>query len=291
MSKNFRIFLIVLLSILCIFLVVLMTIMLSGNYGIFSGKVVYDEPSVSQVYTGNFKEINIDAGASDVYIKSASGENYEVIVYGKKEYIGCSSEGEKISVSVNSKNKVNLFGLNSKNKIEVYIPDGYNGNIKIANKYGNIDIGYFKNANMDIQSSCGDTYIKGVNNAVVKSNFGDVEIGEGTGLNINQSCGNITILDACNVIAVNNYGGIKIGKITNHLDLISNCGDISIDKLNIEEDSKIKSEFGDVSINDTSEIYVDYSVSFGEAKISNNYNKSDITLKINSSCGDIKIDN
>lgn len=48
---------------------------------------------------------------------------------------------------------------------------------------------------------------------------------------------------------------------------------------------------GDVKIEEKNDIYVDAKVDLGDCKIGNNNRHSEITLKVDMSCGDIKIAN
>ena len=59
--------------------------------------------------------------------------------------------------------------------------------------------------------------------------------------------------------------------------------------MEINEDSSIKSNFGDVKIEKINNVYVDAKVDLGDVKIEGNDRHSDITLKIKSDCGDIKV--
>ena len=77
--------------------------------------------------------------------------------------------------------------------------------------------------------------------------------------------------------------------IFNKCNINSACGDIKVYSVQIQENSSIKSDFGDVKINNSNDIYVDTNVDLGDVKIRNNNRYSDITLKIDSSCGDIKV--
>ena len=52
-----------------------------------------------------------------------------------------------------------------------------------------------------------------------------------------------------------------------------------------------ENNLGDIKILNTNEIYFDAKTNLGDTKINNNYNKSEITLKIQNDCGDIEINN
>ncbi|MDE5630205.1 MAG: DUF4097 family beta strand repeat-containing protein, partial [Bacilli bacterium] len=71
----------------------------------------------------------------------------------------------------------------------------------------------------------------------------------------------------------------------------ADCGDISIKELTIDKNSEIENSMGDVSIGQTNDILIDAKTSLGEVNIRNNNYKSDITLSIDNSCGDITVKN
>ena len=64
-----------------------------------------------------------------------------------------------------------------------------------------------------------------------------------------------------------------------------------IDSLNLKENSSIHNSYGDIKIGSTNEIYINAKTSLGDTKINNNYQKSDVTLTIDNSCGDIRVNN
>ena len=71
----------------------------------------------------------------------------------------------------------------------------------------------------------------------------------------------------------------------------NDCGDIEVNNINLNKNSYIKDEYGDIKIGNTNELYIDAKTNLGKVKIKNNYHKSDITLKIENDCGDIEVNN
>ena len=85
------------------------------------------------------------------------------------------------------------------------------------------------------------------------------------------------------------YGNIEVKEILNKCELKANCGNISIGTLSIKENSSIKADLGNIEVNKAHDIYIDAKVDLGDVKIEDNARHSDITLKIKSDCGDIKV--
>jgi len=77
----------------------------------------------------------------------------------------------------------------------------------------------------------------------------------------------------------------------NSCTIDASCGDIKIKNVKIKEDSVIKCDYGDIKIEESEDVYIDANVDFGEVKIKENDRHSEITLKIDADCGDIKVGN
>lgn len=258
-NKGLIIFLIVLCSIVVVSLVGVLVLGLKSNFKFnFSiGSGVSTNEIFNKEYDDIFDSLKINTEAADIYINESINDKIKVVVYSDYEDRFNVEESNKLWLDVKSK-KCNFFCFNQKKaKVIVYLPSNYSKKIEIDTKYGDIEMDKFDYAIVDFGL-----------------NYGDVKI------------------DSClNAIINNNYGDIKIGSIYEYFEIVDNYGDIKIDKINIIKNSNIEDDFGDVKIGYTNEIYIDAKTSLGDVDINNNYNKSDITLKIRNSFGDIKIDN
>lgn len=108
----------------------------------------------------------------------------------------------------------------------------------------------------------------------IHSNLGDVDIDTklNTNLEINNNCGDISAID--------------LGSCFNiHTDL----GDIDIKRININQNSSVTTNMGDIEIEYTNPVNIDYSTSLGTSDIKNNHTDSSITLKVQTDLGDIEI--
>jgi len=256
MSKKFTVTLIVLLSIITISIVVLFIILLSGKFRFrFSFNTGhYDNVVVDEEYD-NIEDIKIDTNGADITIKESNDDKFRVVVKGLEDKTNVTLDDGNLVVKTDIK-KCKFFCINNKVAIvDLYLPANYDKNITIDSKYGDIKISNFDDMNLKI-----------------KSNYGDIEI------------------ESINDIKINsNYGDIKIQKINNYLDISSDYGDIKINELIINENSYIDSSYGDIKISKTNDIRIDSKTSFGDNKVYDNNSRSDISLKVNASFGDIKI--
>lgn len=297
-SKGLIITLIVMLSITCIALLTIMILMINGklnfrNFGIFGINKISNTKILDEVYDTSIEDINITTDISKIIIKKSNDENVRVIVYGDDDKDKISVDLENNKLKINSKGKkCTFFCFNIKmSKIEVYIPSNYDKSIYVKNAYGDIEISDFLNANITVEEDCGDVYIEGAKKVNVKNKLGDIKIDKVTDANIEEDCGDIKVGTVDNITVKNNLGDIKIKSVNNYLNIEEDCGDVEIDDVILNKDSSIKNSLGDIKIRSTNEIYIDAKTNLGDTKIKNNYNKSDVTLKINNSCGDIKVNN
>lgn len=272
-NKSLIIILITLLITLCIGLIIFMIGMINGSFhmpNLFhittSNQLIIDEtyPSIAQ--------ITIDETASDIHIYSTDKKQCRVVVYGDKDYTNIDMKNKQLSII--SKPKQSFFFNNSSDKIDIYLPKDYKDKINITNNYGDIKIENFKYSQLDIDNDFGDISIEEASQAKIKESTGDINIGNIKNINVE-----------------NNFGDTEIENITGELVIEADCGNINIDRININKNSKIKCDLGDVKIHSTNEIYIDAKVDLGDVHINNNYRHSNTTLNIEVDSGDITIKN
>ena len=231
-----------------------MSFSFSFNIANRSTEVIYDEEFAIEV----IKDIDIEQDAGDIKIKESENNKVKVVIYGEKEQnANVQLDEEKLIIeNKNRKNKIN-FGKVEKDDIIVYMPSNYKGEIKIKNNYGECKIADLENATIDINCD-----------------YGNVKIGKIKNANIKCDCGNI-----------------KANEILNKCNIYADCGNVKIDRISIKENSTIKSDFGNVHINSTNDIYIDTDVDLGKTKINSNNRNALVTLEIKSNCGNIKVNN
>ena len=264
-NNTLIIFVIVLLTMCVVILSGLLFLGISNNSNrfIFNFKnrnKVLDDLVFDEEYEKEFNKIVINAEAANIEIRR-SNKN-QLVVYGEKDlYVNYDAKPCK------------FFCLNiNLGKIILYLEEDFEGLIEIKNDYGDIEIEEFLQSEIKIESSYGDTKVDGVKTLTADSSAGTIEIGTVTDAKIN-----------------NNYGDIKIDLVDNKADINADCGNIKIKKMYIKENSNINNNFGDIKIESTSDVLIEADVSLGDKKINNNNYKSDIILKIENNCGDIKV--
>lgn len=292
-NKKMGIVLIILLIILCIGLITFMINVINGKFKFskFSFSKESNELVLDEIYDVHIKNINIDMEAGNIYIKQSDKQEIKVMIYGYKENTNVQTSDNELSITSKGKKCTFLCFNNTISKIEIYLPSDYENNINITSDYGNIEIGEFGSANIDIEADCGNVEVTSGNVVNITNDFGNISLDKANKATINESAGDINIGEVNDVTAENSYGKINIKKINNYLDVSNDCGDINIDKININKNSSIKSDLGKVKINEINEIYVDATTDLGKVKINKNYQKSDITLTIENDCGDIIVNN
>lgn len=295
-NKTLKIILIVLLSILVIGLSIFFVNILTNKnfrFGHFSfGHKVSNELVFNQEYEAIFDIIKIDSKSSDIEIKEGNESKVKVVIYGDKDETNVEIVNNKLNIKSNEKKCIGFCFNMTIAKIEVYLPSSYSGNINIENNYGDVNIGNFDNLILDAKLDAGDIKVDSLKSGKIKNSYGDIKIlGYSKELEIDQDCGDVEVSEVDRIKLENNYGDIDIGKVNEYLQIKEDCGDVKIDSLNLKENSSIHNSYGDIKIGSTNEIYINAKTSLGDTKINNNYQKSDVTLTIDNSCGDIRVNN
>ena len=280
-NKTPKIILIVFLSILVIGLSIFFVNILTNKnfrFGHFSfGHKVSNELVFNQEYEAIFDIIKIDSKSSDIEIKEGNESKVKVVIYGDKDETNVEIVNNKLNIKSNEKKCIGFCFNMTIAKIEVYLPSSYSGNINIENNYGDVNIGNFDNLILYATLDAGDIKVDSLKTGKIKNSYGDIKISGYSKVD--------------RIKLENNYGDINIGKVNEYLQIKEDCGDVEIASLNLKENSSIHNSYGDIKIGSTNEIYINAKTSLGDTKVNNNYQKSDVTLTIDNSCGDIRVNN
>lgn len=258
-NKGLIITMIILLVIIAAILIAILCLGISGKISFMgfirakSKDIVYDE----KYETEKIEKISIKSSAGDIKFEESDDKKIRVVVYGEKDNkIDVEQTGNTLKVE--SIQKSHIFGFNIRlNDIVIYLPKEYEKEIEIDSDLGDIEIVSLENASIKIEQNCGDINLGKIKNAEIENDLGTTEIEE----------------------------------ILNSLNIKSNCGDIKIKKLTLQENSKIENDLGDVKIGETNDIFIDAHCDLGDEKIKKNSRQSEVTLKIDVDCGDIKVEN
>lgn len=257
-NKPLTITLIVILSVIIFALVGFMILTLTGTVDAVLGfgqttKVVYD-----QTYpVGEITNLEILSKTGDIEIKPSTTDKIRVVVKGNdKKEVDVKVSKETLKIEYQKKSKLCIgfcFGMG--NEITVYVPEQVLKGVSISSKYGDIETMDLEYARVDIDADCGD-----------------VSLGEVKRLKADLS-----------------YGNIDVKKVTEYVDIDASCGDITIEEMTLTQDSKLDDSYGNIEIEKASNIYIDAHTSMGNVDVSKNDRKAKVTLKIDASLGDIKV--
>lgn len=293
-NKGLTIFLICLFSILIIFLSLLLILVIKKDFRImnfnFSNKVS-NNILFEEIYQELPNKIKVKVNSADILIKNSSDDNVHIKIYADKEKIKKYDvdTDNGLNISVQNKNCIGFCFNIIRSKVIIYLPSNYDKELILNNNYGDIEIDSFENLSVTANLDAGDIDIKKVNIASIDNNYGDISIDIVNKASIKESCGDVSVNKAKNISVINNYGDINIKNVTEHINLENNCGDIDIENVILTQDSKIKSDLGDITIDNIKDVYIDAKTSLGDINIRNNDHKSGITLTIKNSCGDINV--
>ena len=257
-NKGLIIILIILLLIIVGGLIAFLVLCLNGSIslkdfhigGRKSDNLLYNEKYSIEEITS----IDVTHDAGDVIFENIEENNIKVEVYGEnKEDVELSLHNNKLTINYKNKNH-GLFN-NVYGDIKLYVPSIFFGNIKINNDAGEIKIADFENADFNIDCDAGN-----------------VDIGKIKGINAKCDAGNL-----------------KIDSISEKCDIRLDAGNLKINKITLKEDSKIKTDMGNVDINEANNIYIDADVDLGKCNISNNNRNAEVTLKIDCDMGNVNV--
>lgn len=266
-NKGLIITLIIILFIVIIGLTAFLYLSLSGKLNFQTSFKILGTKSSNIIFDNSYEIDSIDnleilSSAGNINFKESTDDKIRVVAYGKNnEELKVSLEENKLKVNYSEYKSSNFYiGINVNfniNDIIIYIPKDYSKEINIDADYGDIEIIDLENATINIKEDCGNVKLGKVKNISIESNYGDVEITE----------------------------------ILSKFTIESDYGDIKIEKVQITENSYIKSDYGNVKIKETNDIYIDAKTNLGDVNINTNNRHSEITLKIEGDCGDIKVEN
>lgn len=253
MSKGVKIALISVLSIISIFAAVVMAFLIKNNLG----KV---EMNLIDSYEAKFDsvdKIDIDVGSADIEIKESSNDKILVEYYNSEDSdVKIEYKDKKIIFNDTKRKDFHFFKIVRK-KVVIYVPKDYNGEFELDLGSGDIK------AEVDLSS----------NVVKIKTGSGDVNL---------EKNGKIDITTGS--------GDIRIDEVNQKANISVSSGDININRLKIKENSEITATSGDINIsNNECNCYVETEVTSGDVKVNKSDRKSDITMKIKTTSGDIKV--
>lgn len=296
-SKGGIIALISIFSLLAVLLVSLMIWLMTGNRHFFKGftfgfgshistKIVLDE-----VYDNTFQYIDLDMEFGDIYLKQSLDDKVHVKVYSDDDKMASSISPERLSISF-AEEKSHFFNFSFarvRSKIEVYLPKEYQNHIELTNNYGDIETDTFSETKFQVEADCGDVSIRGAQTIDIENRYGDITLGTVKVAKVVADCGDVVISNVGELIAENSYGDITVDVVDDFLKIKADCGDVFLTSVTLGKNSSIENSYGDVSIKDIANVYVEAKTHLGEANIAKNHRRAEVILKIENDCGDIDV--
>lgn len=294
-NKTLIIVMIVILSLLVLTLTTFMVVILTNKSKFINFRFGYNKISdniiIDESYDIDFDKVNIVADASDIEVNISDDDKFKVLIYSDKADTKVETDDNNLSISVVEKSCFGFCFHRKLSKIEVYVPKNYANLINIENKYGDIDVAKFSNADIKIEENCGDVKVLGGKKVTIDNDYGDITLDYAKEAQIKESAGDVKIGEIDEVIVTNNLGDINIEQVNHYLDIKDDCGDIKVDSVTLSKDSRINNNLGDIKIKNVSDIYIDADTDLGKVKLNNQNKNSNITLTIKNDCGDIIVDN
>ena len=289
---------IVSLSIISVFLIVYMSYMILGNnktnnnISLLANLNITNNKLYSESFYNNVNNININSVRANIIVSNSYDNMIHVSIYGKDKSYSVESKNENLNINIDD--KCNLICLNKKaHRIEVKIPENYDKELYINNKYGNIDIEEFKYTNMIINNEIGNVSIFDVSHVKLNVKYGDILINNADHAVINALTGNIKVLEVDSINATNTNGNIKIDVINESLKIKNKTGNIELNEIKLKDNSSIENGYGDITIKNPYKLTINAKTELG--KVTKDEELDDIsydyTLTVRNKCGDIKIIN
>ena len=276
MNSALNIVKIILLSIIAIALVFILVVLLNGKMNI-KGFTLYEKTEL--VYEKDFTEevtnLKVLTTNNDVRIEESELNHINVKVYDRKD-AKPEAYVENDTLIIKNKDDIRIgfsFGIMGSSKIVITVPKNSAYNLDIEGTSSDIDsLIDLKNVNINVIS--GDVNLKDTLDTVIKTTSGDVELGSTNKLSLNTKSGDVSI-----------------SSVNSKITLETTSGDVNINNVLLDSDSSIKVISGDVTIGKTNNIYIDAHAISGDIKVNTNNRRSDYELKINTTSGDIIVNN
>ncbi len=283
-NKKLIITIIIILIIMIIALIgtVIWGIAHGHNFSFFEEEVVLLDESFEDI-----KKITVDVKSYDVEIKESPNNDIRVEITGSQNNIDKIKVAQKDDIlNIYQEESIICLGFCFYGeKITIYLPQDklitYNHTSSSGSLSSSLSL-----ANGNIEVTSGDIYLQNITAGSIKSTSGNITMENSDNLKISSTSGDITLNEITNLKAQATSGNIKIDRITNQADITTTSGDITIAKLNIQEDSYLKARSGNITVGLEAKIFIEAETKSGNIDIDNT-NASPI-LTITTTSGDIE---
>ncbi|GGD33391.1 hypothetical protein [Flavobacterium orientale] len=181
-----------------------------------------------------------------------------------------SSSSRRNSVEINYTVKIPKNGnVKIANQYGNILSHDLNGSTNIVCKYGKIAMGKLNNSiNIIKIDYCSKSTIESLKNAVINAKYSGLTIGSFSNLDINSSYTDVVVLNGYSLKYASNYGKIATGKV-NNIEGSGNYLSIKIDE--IENNLKLTTNYSNFSLNAVSAKASNISITSGYTNIKMNH--------------------
>ena len=256
-NNTFYIVLIVILSVAVLGLIALLVVGITNKGFGFSSDNVSSNLVLERDYSiEDLNRIDAKVKAGKVSVYSTQDEKAVVKFYSDKSSAAEVIASNNVLSIVDRNDDCHFICFNFKGvNVEVYIPNSYDGEIKLDVDAGAIMVEDFTAASLNI-----------------RDDMGDVTLGVAKNIDARLDMGRLTVVDC-------------LGKI----NIKNDMGDVEVKNLHLTENSEIKLDMGNVTIDNVGDARVDADVDLGDKDVSGGNYKSDIVLTIQNSLGNITV--
>ena len=312
-NKGLTITLITFLSLLGIGLITVMILVMTGkiDFGFDWGKS--KNMKLVDSYEAKVEEINkIDFNlySTDIEVKESNSDTIKVEYYSNKEKNAkIKQDGNTIVVNEEETGNYCIGICFNNRKIVLYVPSTYAGEYNYITRSGDIKFDVdTPNNNIEIETTSGDISFENANDVNIITTSGDIKGGNANKVkfhttsgdvklkgakdssNIETTSGDIYVGAVAKIVIKSTSGDIKLDKVTKSMNLKTVSGDVTVGTLAMTENSNVNTTSGDVTItNNESNCYVDFDSTSGDETVSHSDRKSDLTLKVETTSGDLTV--
>jgi len=266
---------IILLSIIAIILTIILIVLLVNPVKMrafnLTGKneLVYDEEITQAI-----KKLKVDTRSADIRIESNNSDKISLKVYAEdKEDIHYKTENETLNIKENKTHFCIGICNMPTTEIIISIPKTQEYEASLITISGDVYIEEAQLSSLNLKTTSGDIRVQSAKEAVVTTTSGDISLNKVENLKLTTTSGDT-----------------ELREIIGSCQIKTTSGDVEIDTLKINENSKITSVSGDIEIQRNSNSYVKTETVSGEVRVENNNRYAESELSIKTTSGDIEVE-
>lgn len=261
--------------------------------------------------------IDVDTSSTDIHFIPESRSDIKVHLVGYttsgKAELSAEQSGDILDIYTRYNNRTVTFGFNISNlKLNIYLPEGYDKNIKIRTSSGEVKLGKLDIESFIFNASSGDLAGDGLaaKSSRIETSSGNIKLnGFGGDLELKTSSGDAAIEYANESKYANvttSSGEIKLIDFTGDLDSRSQSGDIEVDYAKFNNKTNMRSSSGEIELTlpkdsqfgikvntSSGDIETDFSVAqsgkIDEDNLEGTVGNSSSQITIETSSGDVKV--